>query len=261
MFQTIALVNDLVAWYERKLKLKYADRDHFKQLSSVFEREKSDHEELRKKYALLEAGSETHSAEVASLKDEVARLGRREAELREEIARLGDREVALMGEVAKLEADLAFSRDHEEKELTRLRNDRFAKVSRTTQKAQARLDKVKSYIKEQEHVVQPKMDALYQSKSAQEIVIVLVSRGAVVSEFELENLAKEARIAEEEVDALNVTELSDADLSMSHDQLGFGLTRLSSQVVPVSNQHGSNSELVGQNDIRHVTVEERNPED
>ncbi|CAE6126451.1 unnamed protein product [Arabidopsis arenosa] len=259
-FETNALANNLVAWYDRKLKLKLADRGHFKQLSSVFEREKSDHEELRKKYARLEVESETHSAEVASLIDEVARLGRREVELAEEVARLGDREIALMGEVAKLEADLAFSRDHKEKELTRLRNDRFAKVSRTTQKAQARLDKVKGYLKEQEDVVQPKMDALNQSKGAQEIATVLISRGAVISEIDLENLAKEAKIAEEEVYALNIIELTNTDLNMSPDQLGFRRARSSAQVTPVPNQHGSNSELVSQSDIRHVTVKEKDPE-
>ncbi|KAG7599335.1 hypothetical protein ISN44_As06g035200 [Arabidopsis suecica] len=233
-FETNALAKDLFGWCDRKLKLKYGDRDRFKLLSSVFQQEKRNHEELKKKYDLLKAESETHSAEVASLKDEVAKLGKREAELAEEVTRLGNREVSLMGEVAKLEANVAFSRDHDERELNRLRNDRFAKVSRTTQKAEAHLDKVKSYIKEQEHVVQPRMDAMNQSKGAQEIVTVLISRGAVVSEVELENLAKKAKIAEEEVDALNVIELSDADLNMSPDQLGFGLTRLDSQLNPES---------------------------
>ncbi|EFH53640.1 predicted protein [Arabidopsis lyrata subsp. lyrata] len=76
-FETNALANDLIAQYERKLKLKYTDRTHFRLLSSVFKREKSDHEKLRKKYAILEAGSNIHSAEVASLKDEIVRLGRR----------------------------------------------------------------------------------------------------------------------------------------------------------------------------------------
>ncbi|CAE6199782.1 unnamed protein product [Arabidopsis arenosa] len=218
-FETNALANDLLAWYDRKHKLKYADRDNFRLLSSVFEREKRDHEE-----------SETHSAEVASLKDEVARIGKREAELTGEVAKLGDREISLMGEVAKLEADVAFSRDHDERELTRLRNDRFAKVSRITQKAQARLGKVKSYIKEQEHIVQPKMDALNPSKGAQEIVAVLVSRGAVVSESELENLAKEARITEEEVDALNAIELSTCLLISSvSGLLGYLLSQVSLQ--------------------------------
>ncbi|KAG7593992.1 hypothetical protein ISN45_Aa01g027690 [Arabidopsis thaliana x Arabidopsis arenosa] len=233
-FETNALANDLFGWCDRKLKLKYGDRDRFKLLSSVFEQEKRNHEELKKKYDLLKAESETHSAEVASLKDEVAKLGKREAELAE---------------------------DHDERELNRLRNDRFAKVSRTTKKAEARLDKVKSYIKEQEHVVQPRMDAMNQSKGAQEIMTVLISRGAVVSEVEQENLAKKAKIAEEEVDAMNVIRLSDADLNMSPDQLGFGLTRLDSQIIPVSNQHGSNSELVSRSDIRRVTVEEQNLED
>ncbi|CAE5959308.1 unnamed protein product [Arabidopsis arenosa] len=229
-FETNALANDLFGWCDRKLKLKYGDRDRFMLLSSVFEQEKRNHEELKKKYDLLKAESETHSAEVASLKDEVAKLVKREAELAEEVTRLGNREVSLMGEVSKLEANVAFSRDHDERELNRLRNDRFAKVSRTTQKAEARLDKVKSYIKEHEHVVQPRMDAMNQSKGAQEIVTVLISRGAVVSEVELENLAKKAKIAEEEVDALNVIKLSDVDLNMSPDQLGFGLTRLDSQL-------------------------------
>lgn len=67
--------------------------------------------------------------------------------------------------------------------------------------------------------------------------------------MELENLAKEAKIAEEEVDALNVIELSDADLNMSPDHLGFGPTRLDSQVILVSNQHCSKSELVSRSDI------------
>lgn len=201
------MANDLFAWCDRQLKRKYGDRDNFKLLSSVFGKEQRDHEELKKKFNLLSKKSETHSAEVASLKDEVVRLGKREAKLAGEIARLGDREISLMGEVARLEADVAFSSDHEEKELKRLRNDRFAKVSRTTQKAQARLDKVKSYIKEQEQVVQPRMDAMNQAKGAQEIVTVLVSRGAVISDVELDNLAKEVKIAEEEVDALNVIEL------------------------------------------------------
>lgn len=79
------------------------------------------------------------------------------------------------------------------------------------------------------------MDALNQSKGAQEIVTVLVSRRVVVPEFELESLAKEAKIVEEEVDALNIIELSDADLNMSPDQLGFGFTRVDSEVIPVSN--------------------------
>lgn len=243
MFQTNALANDLIAQYERKLKLKYTDRNHFRLLSSVFEREKSDHEKLRKKYAILEAGSNIHSAEVASLKDEIVRLGRREAELAEEVTRLGDREVALMGEVAKLEVDLDFSRDHEEKELTRLRNDRFAKVSCTTEKAQARLDKVKRYIKEQEQIIQPKMDALNQSKGAQEIVTVLISRGSVVSELELENLANEAKIAEEEVDALNVTELSDADHNCPLTNLALDLLdyRLRSFLFQISMARTPNS--------------------
>lgn len=178
---TNALANDLFGWCDRKLKLKYGDRDNFRLLSSVFEKEKRDKEELRKKFTLLKEESETHSAEVTSLKDEVVRLGNREAELAEEVARLGGREISLMGEVAKMEADVAFSRDHEERELSRLRTDRFAKVSRTTQKAQARLDKVKNYIKEKEHIVQPIMDAMNQSKGPLEIVTVLISRGAVVS--------------------------------------------------------------------------------
>lgn len=148
MFQTNALANDLIAQYDRRLKLKYGDRDNFKLLSSVFEQLKSSHEDIKKKYALLEAKSENHSAVVASLEDEVVRLGKHEAEIVEEVARLGDREISLMREVADLEIAVAFSRDHEKRELTRLRNDRFTKVNRTTQKAQARLDKVKSYIKE-----------------------------------------------------------------------------------------------------------------
>ncbi|CAL9243352.1 unnamed protein product [Arabidopsis halleri] len=181
-FETNALANDLFAWCDRQLKRKYGDRDNFELLNSVYGKEKREHEELKKKFNLLSEKSETHSAE----------------------------------------ADVAFSMDHEEKELDRLRNDRFVKVSRNTQKAQARLDKAKDYIKEQEQVVQPRMDAMNQAKGAQEII----------------------------------AELSDTDLNMFPDQLGFGLTRLDSEVVPVSNQHGSNSELVSRSDLRCVIVEE-----
>ncbi|CAL9232020.1 unnamed protein product, partial [Arabidopsis halleri] len=76
-FETNALANNLFAWCDRKLKLKYGNRDYFRLLSSVFEREKRNHEELRKKFDLLKEEFETHSAEVASLKDEVVRLGKR----------------------------------------------------------------------------------------------------------------------------------------------------------------------------------------
>lgn len=165
-------------------------------------------EEIKKTNSRVEREAETHQTEVGSLNDEVARLGKCETELLEE--------------VAKLQADMIAAKEHEEKECTRLQNDRAAKVARTTQKAQARLDKVKTYMKEQEEVVQPKIDPLSQSKGAHEIVRFLISRGAVVSEVELENFAKEAKIAEEEVDALEVMELENSDLNMSPDQLVFG---------------------------------------
>lgn len=73
-------------------------------------------------------------------------------------------------------------------------------------------------------------------------------------------MAKEAKAAEEEVDALEVIELADADLNMSPDHLGFGRVPPSAQVTPFPNQHGSNSDLVSQSDIRDVTVEEKNAE-
>ncbi|CAL9238644.1 unnamed protein product [Arabidopsis halleri] len=237
--ETTALANCLIARYDRKLKLKLADRDAFKNLSTTFNQAVLNVEEMKKTIARLEREAETHQAEVGSLNDEIARLGSRGSDLE--------------GEVIKLQADLIAAKDHEEKECSRLQNDRAAK-------AQARLDKVKAYMKEQEEVVQPKMDALSQSKGAQEIVAVLISRGAVISETELENLAKETKIADEEVDALEIMELTDTDLNMSPDQLGFRRVRSSTQATPVPNQHGSNSDLVSQSDIRHVTVDELNPE-
>lgn len=96
------------------------------------------------------------------------------------------------------------------------------------------------------------MDVLNQSRGAEEIVAVLISRGAIVSDAELENLAKETKTANDEVDT---------DLNMSPDQLGFRFTRSSTRVAPpVPDQHGSNSELISQSHIRHVTVDEQNPE-
>ncbi|KAG7556955.1 hypothetical protein ISN44_As11g029580 [Arabidopsis suecica] len=198
------------------------------------------YEEVMKKAAA------THQAKVALLNVEVARLGRREIEL--------------MEEVSKLQGDLVVATDHEEKELARLRDDRLAKVTRTTAKAQSLLNKVKSYIKEQADVVQPKTDALNQSKGAHETVAVLIGRGVVIAESKLENLAREAKVAEDEVDALEVIELEDADLNMYPDQLSFGRVSPSAQIAPVTDQHGSNSELVNQSDIRDATVEEENAE-
>ncbi|CAL9241855.1 unnamed protein product [Arabidopsis halleri] len=192
-------------------------------LSTTFTQVVLNVEEMKKTIAHLEREGETYQAEVGSLNDEVARLGKRESDL--------------MGKVAKLQADLTAARDHEEKECSRLRNDRAAKVARTTQKAQARLD-----------------------KGAEEIVAVLVRRGAVISEAKLENLANESKAANDEVDALEIMELTDVDLNMSPDQLGFGRVRSSTQITPVLNQHGSNSELVSQSDLRHVTVNEQDPE-
>ncbi|CAL9242361.1 unnamed protein product [Arabidopsis halleri] len=43
-FETNALANDLFAWCDRKLKLKYGNRDNFRLLSTVFELEKRNHE-------------------------------------------------------------------------------------------------------------------------------------------------------------------------------------------------------------------------
>ncbi|CAE6126494.1 unnamed protein product [Arabidopsis arenosa] len=170
-------------------------------------------------------------------------------------------EVALLKcEIANLKGDLVAVMNHEEKELARLRDDRLTKVTRTTEKAQARLHKVKSYMKEQADVVQPKVDAWNQSKGVHETVAILIDRGAVIAETELKNLAKETQAAEEEVDALDVLELADADLNMSPDQLGFERASPSAQISPVPDQHGSNSELVSQSDVRDVAVEEKDAE-
>lgn len=49
------------------------------------------------------------------------------------------------------------------------------------------------------------MDALNQSKGKEEIVAVLISRGAIVSDAELENLAKETKAADDEVDTLGLS--------------------------------------------------------
>lgn len=119
--QITALVNNLIAQYDRKLKLKLADRDAFKNLSASFDQVVRNYEELKQKNVRLEKEAETHQAEVASLNDEVARLGKREVEL--------------MGEVTKLQADLIAAWDHKEKKCSRFWNDRAAKVARTTQKA------------------------------------------------------------------------------------------------------------------------------
>lgn len=110
------------------------DADTFGNLSSSFDQVRLNYEELKKKNAGLERAAATHHAEVASLNGEVTRLRKLEVELMEEVAKLKD--------------DLVAAKNHEEKELARLRNDRFAKVTRTTEKAQARLNKVKSYMKE-----------------------------------------------------------------------------------------------------------------
>ncbi|CAL9238638.1 unnamed protein product [Arabidopsis halleri] len=148
----------------------------------------------------------------------------------------------------------------EEEELAKLRDDRLAKVTCTTKKAQARLNKLKSYLKEQEDVAQPKMDALNQSKGAHETVAVLIGRGAVIAETDLESLAREAKAAEDEVDALEIIELEDVDLNMSPDQLGLGVVPAPAQIAPVPDQHGSNSELMNQSDVRGVMVEVENAE-
>ncbi|KAG7556945.1 hypothetical protein ISN44_As11g029460 [Arabidopsis suecica] len=145
-------------------------------------------------------------------------------------------EVALLKcEIANLKGDLVAVMNHEE---ARLRDDRLTKAD----------------------VVQPKVDAWNQSKGAHETVAILIDRGAVIAETELKNLAKEAQAAEEEVDALDVLELADADLNMSPDQLGFERASPSAQISPVPDQHGSNSELVSQSDVRDVAVEEKDAE-
>lgn len=91
--------------------------DAFKNLSATFDQVVLNVEEMKKKITRLEKEAETHQGDVGLLDDEVARLG--------------NREVELMGEATKLYADLIAARDYQEKECSRLRNDRAAKVART----------------------------------------------------------------------------------------------------------------------------------
>ena len=151
-------------------------------------------------------------------------------------------EAALQKEISDLQVALVAAKEHGERECNRLRNDRAAKVARTTKKAQARLDRVKAYLKEQEDLVGPKVDAENQAKGAEEIVGILMQRGAKIAASELSSLKELTKRASDEVNALNVIELGDEDLNMSPDQLGF--SRQTSQVAPVTDQHGSNVDLV-----------------
>ena len=115
---------------------------------------------------------------------------------------------------------------------------------------------MKAYLKEQEDLVGPKVDAENQARGAEEIVGILMQRGAKIAASELSGLKELTKRATDEVNALNVIELGDDDLNMSPDQLGF--SRQTSQVAPVADQHGSNVDLVSGSDIRRVSVEETN---
>nr|BAD44130.1 putative protein [Arabidopsis thaliana] len=232
--ETAALANDLIATYDRKLKLKLADREAFDNLKKCADQAKAIYAKDMKEMAALKDAAEIHKAEMSSLNDEVKRLNGREADLQKEIS---DLQVALVA-----------AKEHGERECNRLRNDRAAKVARTTKKAQARLDRVKAYLKEQEDLVGPKVDAENQAKGAEEIVGILMQRGAKIAASELSSLKELTKRASDEVNALNVIELGDEDLNMSPDQLGF--SRQTSQVAPVADQHGSNVDLVCGSDIR-----------
>ena len=102
--------------------------------------------------------------------------------------------------------------------------------------------------------VKPKVDARNQAQGAEEVVGILMTRGAKIAASELKGLKALTQKANEEVHTLNVIELGDDDLNMSPDQLGF--LRQSSQVAPMADQHGSNVDLVGRSDIRRISVEE-----
>ncbi|CAD5329714.1 unnamed protein product [Arabidopsis thaliana] len=225
--ETAALANDLIATYDRKLKLKLADREAFDNLKKCADQAKAIYAKDMKEMASLRDAAEIHKAEMSSLNDEVKRLNSREADLQKEFS---DLHVALVA-----------VKEHGERECNRLRNDRAAKVARTTKKAQARLDRVKAYLKEQEDLVGPKVDAENQARGAEEIVGILMQRGAKIAASELSGLKELTKRATDEVNALNVIELGDDDLNMSPDQLGF--SRQTSQVAPVADQHGSNVDL------------------
>ena len=98
------------------------------------------------------------------------------------------------------------------------------------------------------------MDAENQAKGAEEVVGILMKRGARIAASELSGLKELTKKANDEVNALNVIELGDDDLNMSPNQLIF--SRQSSQVAPVADPHGSNVDLVGRSDIRCVNVED-----
>ncbi|CAD5324772.1 unnamed protein product [Arabidopsis thaliana] len=240
--ETATLANDLIATYDHKLRLKLADREAFENLKKCADQAKAIYAKDMKEMAALKDAAEIHKEEISSLNDEVKRLNGREADLQKEIS---DLQVALVA-----------VKEHGEKECNRLRNDRAAKVARTTGITQARLDRVKAYLKEQEDVVGPKLDAANQAKGAEEIVGILMKRGAKIAASELSGLKELTKKATDEVNALNVIELGDDDLNMSPDHLGF--SRQASQVALVADQHGSNVDLVSISDIRRVSVEETN---
>ena len=170
-FQTAALANDLIATYDRKLRLKLTDREAFDNLKKCADKVEAIYAKDMKEMAALKDAAEIHKAKISSLNDEVTRLNGREADLQKEI---NDLQVALVA-----------AKEHGERECSRLRNDRAAKVARTTRKAQARLDRVKAYLKEQEDVVRPKVDAQSQAQGAEEVVGILMARGAKIAGSEL----------------------------------------------------------------------------
>jgi len=201
------LANDLIASSDRKLRLKLADRDTFDNLKKCADQAKIIYARDMKEMAALKDADETHKTEINSLNDEVTRLNGREADLLKEI---GEVQVALVA-----------AKEHEERECIRLQTDRAAKVSHTTRKAQNRLDKMKAYLTEQEEIVKPKVDALNQAQGVEEVVGILIGRGAKIAAAELEGLKVLTQKVNDEVNALNVIEFGEGDLNMSPDQLGF----------------------------------------
>ena len=65
------------------------------------------------------------------------------------------------------------------------------------------------------------MDALNQAQGVEEVVGILIGRGAKIAAAELEGLKVLTQKVNDEVNALNVIEFGEGDLNMSPDQLGF----------------------------------------
>jgi len=143
--QTAALANDLIATYDHKQRLKLADRDAFDNLKKCTDKAKLIYARDIKEMAPLKDAAETHKVEISSLNDEVATLN--------------GRKVDLLKEISDLQIAFVVVKEHGEKECNRLQTNRDAKVARTTRKAQARFDKMKAYLNEQENIVKPKVDS------------------------------------------------------------------------------------------------------